>query len=87
MYWRRFRTSAIPLDSAAEFDKWLRERWDEKDLLLETHARTGRFPGFDAGGKGGHVVTRVRLGAWWEVGGIFAVVGPLVGVGWWAWWG
>lgn len=44
MYWRRFSISSIPLSDPKEFDVWLRDRWTEKDALLEQFAQTGRFP-------------------------------------------
>ncbi|KAI9659167.1 MAG: hypothetical protein M1831_003749 [Alyxoria varia] len=44
MYWRRFRLSSIPLDDPKAFELWLRERWLEKDELIERFAQTGRFP-------------------------------------------
>ena len=44
MYWRRFAISTIPLDDAREFELWLRQRWVEKEALLEGYLQTGRFP-------------------------------------------
>lgn len=44
MYWRRFAVSTIPLDDAQEFELWLRQRWLEKEVLLEGYLQTGRFP-------------------------------------------
>lgn len=44
MYWRRFAISTIPLDDAKEFELWLRQRWLEKEALLEGYLQTGRFP-------------------------------------------
>lgn len=46
MYWRRFKISSIPLEDSTEFEFWLRERWIEKDKLLEMYESTGRFPPF-----------------------------------------
>ncbi|KAK0636399.1 acyltransferase-domain-containing protein [Bombardia bombarda] len=43
-YWRRFRVADIPLDTQEAFDVWLRERWYEKDALMEQYVATGRFP-------------------------------------------
>lgn len=50
MYWRRFAVSEIPIDDPDQFDKWLLERWREKDRLLEGYLQTGRFPAH--GGEG-----------------------------------
>ncbi|KAI9823800.1 MAG: hypothetical protein M1826_007621 [Phylliscum demangeonii] len=44
MYWRRFRVSSIPLDDAKDFERWLHDRWVEKDRLLERYMQTGCFP-------------------------------------------
>lgn len=43
-YWRRFLVDDIPLQNPQDFDLWLRERWYEKDALLEQYISTGRFP-------------------------------------------
>ncbi|KAK6951532.1 hypothetical protein Daesc_006053 [Daldinia eschscholtzii] len=73
-YWRRFALADIPLDSQEEFDKWLRERWYEKDALLEQYVSTGRFPANAAGIKG-HIETEVRTQYWWEFIKIFVMLG------------
>lgn len=44
MYWRRFAVASMPLDDPKAFDEWTRQRWIEKDELLEHFAQTGRFP-------------------------------------------
>lgn len=44
LHWRRFAVSSIPLDSHDSFQKWVEDRWKEKDLLLEHFHTTGRFP-------------------------------------------
>lgn len=80
--------SEIPLDDQHEFDSWLRERWTEKDQLLEEYYETGRFPselagsievghGFEerkAAAAAGYAEAHVRLGHWAEVGRIFMVL-------------
>jgi 1-acyl-sn-glycerol-3-phosphate acyltransferase len=43
-YWRRFLVDDIPLDNQEQFGLWLRERWYEKDALMEQYLSTGRFP-------------------------------------------
>jgi len=95
MYWRRFAVSSIPLDDPEKFDLWLRERWIEKDALLEEYVSTGRFPASEdvvvqsAGthgsvtGKGTFIETEMKPAHWWEVGKIFlvpATVGLVVNV-------
>ena len=88
MYWRRFAVSSIPLDDTRAFESWLRERWIEKDALLDLYMQTGRFPPTQeanvdatrtsghAKGEGsdhaGYIETTVRQVHWWEVGQIFA---------------
>ena len=82
MYWRRFAIQDIPLDTADNFDVWLRERWYEKDALMEGYLKTGFFPGIasepnnvtDGDTKENHIETEVRLRNWWEVGNIFVVL-------------
>ncbi|KAI9723882.1 MAG: hypothetical protein M1828_004001 [Chrysothrix sp. TS-e1954] len=44
MYWRRFAISSIPLDDPKAFERWVLERWIEKDALIEQYQQTGRFP-------------------------------------------
>ncbi|KAK1469849.1 acyltransferase [Colletotrichum melonis] len=73
-HWRRFRLADIPLDDAKVFDTWLRERWYEKDAIMEEYLSTGRFPA-SQDLKGGFVETEVRLKSWIELGQIFVVIG------------
>lgn len=44
LHWRRFAVSNIPMDSHESFEKWLEDRWREKDKLLEQFYATGKFP-------------------------------------------
>lgn len=44
MHWRRFPVKDIPIADPAEFEVWLRERWSEKDILLEYYMENGCFP-------------------------------------------
>jgi len=44
MHWRRFAISSIPIDDPVKFELWLREKWTEKDDLMEHYIQTGRFP-------------------------------------------
>lgn len=82
MYWRRFAIKDIPLDNAEEFDLWLRERWYEKDALIEQYVTTGRFPGSkqvtnDATTgeeKEKFIEAYIKLGHWYEVAYIFVVL-------------
>jgi lysocardiolipin and lysophospholipid acyltransferase len=77
MYWRRFAMSSIPLDDAKAFETWLKQRWEEKDQLLECFNQTGRFPADDAATAEktkGYIDTEVRLVKWYEVGQIFVVL-------------
>lgn len=41
----------IPTQDPEAFDKWLLERWREKDDLIEQFLDTGRFPPSDADDK------------------------------------
>lgn len=84
-YWRRFRIDDIPLDDHDQFDVWLRERWYEKDAVMETYKTTGRFPpnvashdgpsNLDAMDYMDYIETEVRTKYWWEFLRIFVVVG------------
>ncbi|OCK81211.1 hypothetical protein K432DRAFT_442540 [Lepidopterella palustris CBS 459.81] len=47
MHWRRFHVDSIPIDNPKSFDVWLRNRWREKDYMLEYFNRNGRFPADD----------------------------------------
>ena len=73
MHWRRFKVSTIPLESLEEFHAWLIERWNEKEVLLEEHAKTGRFPSSIEA-----ISTEVKLGRWWEIFQLCAVMAPLI---------
>jgi len=73
----------MPLDDPDKFDLWLRERWYEKDALMEQYISTGRFPANKAVTNGttkssgkdeDFIETEVKLGNWWEVGNIFVVL-------------
>jgi hypothetical protein len=44
IHFRRFKISTIPIDNDKAFDIWLRNRWREKDYLLEHFVRFNRFP-------------------------------------------
>lgn len=82
MYWRRFTVADMPLDDHEKFELWLRERWHEKDLLLEHFVEHGSFPtdkaavnGASSGAAKGEVVeTEVKLGHWYEVFNIFIML-------------
>ena len=43
-HYRRFAIQDIPLHDADSFDKWLYERWMEKEQLLEHFRAHGSFP-------------------------------------------
>lgn len=44
MHFRRFKISEIPIDNDRAFEVWLRNRWREKDYLLEHFAQYNTFP-------------------------------------------
>jgi len=76
LYWRRFAISSIPLEDPKEFEIWLRDRWTEKDALLEEFTQTGKFPGSypdadssecgDLTGKHNHIETEVKSSSIFE---------------------
>lgn len=47
MHWRRFHISTIPIQNTKAFEVWLRNRWREKDYMLEYFNRHTRFPAED----------------------------------------
>ncbi|ORY01033.1 acyltransferase-domain-containing protein [Clohesyomyces aquaticus] len=47
MHWRRFHFDTIPIDNGKAFEVWLRNRWREKDYMLEYFQRNTRFPADD----------------------------------------
>ena len=44
MHWRRFHIDTIPIQNTKAFEVWLRNRWREKDYMLEYFSRHSRFP-------------------------------------------
>ncbi|KAJ4375148.1 hypothetical protein N0V83_002232 [Neocucurbitaria cava] len=47
MHWRRFHLDTIPIQNTKAFEVWLRNRWREKDYMLEYFNRNNRFPAED----------------------------------------
>lgn len=47
MHWRRFHINDIPIQNTKAFEVWLRNRWREKDYMLEYFQRHTRFPAED----------------------------------------
>jgi 1-acyl-sn-glycerol-3-phosphate acyltransferase len=79
MHWRRYKISEIPYQDHKAFDKWVLDRWKEKDEMLEQYYNTGRFPSDNvsdtkAGIEDGYIETEVKLRSWLEVGQVFAVL-------------
>lgn len=62
MYWQRFHISTIPFDDNKAFDVWLRQRWSDKDALIEQYVQTGHLPADESGGadESGYMETAVR---------------------------
>lgn len=48
MHWRRFPIASLPVSDHDAMAEWTLQRWREKDAMLETFHRTGRFEA-DAG--------------------------------------
>ena len=57
-----------------KFDVWLRERWYEKDALMEQYLTTGRFPPSE-NNKKGYIETEVRTKYPWEFIQVYVVLG------------
>ncbi|KAF2195085.1 acyltransferase-domain-containing protein [Zopfia rhizophila CBS 207.26] len=47
MHWRRFHIDSIPMNNSKTFEVWLRNRWREKDYMLEYFNRNKCFPADD----------------------------------------
>ncbi|KAF6824947.1 lysocardiolipin acyltransferase [Colletotrichum plurivorum] len=75
-HWRRYRVADMPLHDQKEFDAWVRERWYEKDALMEEYVSTGRFPP-SKDLEGGYIETEVRLRSLWELSQVYVVVGAV----------
>jgi lysocardiolipin and lysophospholipid acyltransferase len=80
--------SSIPLDDPEKFELWLREKWTEKDALIEQYVATGRFPeskdiainGADSEpsqpkSQSGFLESNVKTAHSWEFLQIFMVLG------------
>lgn len=68
----------IPLENAEAFDAWLRERWYEKDAIMEQYVSTGRLPASSHATEDGqpdYIETEVRTRYPWEILQVFSVVG------------
>lgn len=84
MHWRRFNFLEIPLDDSKAFEKWLLERWKEKDAYLQHYYDNGRFPASVLHEKalGGlrtekYIETEVKLRSPFEIAQIFVVPATL----------
>ncbi|KAK3076814.1 hypothetical protein LTS18_011979 [Coniosporium uncinatum] len=86
MHWRRFHVNDIPIDDDKAFEVWLRNRWREKDYLLEYFVRHNRFPsnvdwlikGESNTREAPYIETQVKSGNWEEFLMIFAPVTAFV---------
>ena len=47
MHWRRFKVSEIPYQNEEEFEKWLQDRFYEKDEMLAKFNKIGKFDSED----------------------------------------
>lgn len=63
MYWRRFAVASIPINDPKAFEKWLMERWLEKEDLLEGYVQNGRFPAEQGDDSNGEPAIRGTTGA------------------------
>lgn len=66
----------MPLHDQGAFDLWLRQRWYEKDALMEEYLVAGRLPA-----TAGYVEAEVRTRYPWEILQVFTVVG-IAGLVW-----
>ncbi|KAI9815714.1 MAG: hypothetical protein M1827_002110 [Pycnora praestabilis] len=84
MYWRRFDIATIPIDDDKAFDTWLRNRWTEKDQLLQYYHQAGKFPADEGSEKApdgrirrgaGYIETEIKAFHWYEFLQVFAPIG------------
>ena len=60
-HWRRFAVADIP-DDQDLFQKWIEDRWREKEAMLEQYTTTGRFPAdLDTRDGPAYIETSVKL--------------------------
>lgn len=80
MYWRRFAVNDIPLNNLEEFDLWLREKWYEKDAIMDEYMTNGRFPASAEAiseaktDRDGYIETEVKLAQWGDLGSLIFVL-------------
>ena len=77
-HWRRFRVADIPLETPEVFDQWMRDRWYEKDAIMEQYISTGRLPATPQSksvDQPEYIETEVRTKYPWEMLQVFSVVG------------
>ena len=91
MYFRRYKISDIPLDNDEVFERWLINRWREKDYILEYFNKYNAFPTEDPGkallaaeGKrkpsnARMIGTEVKAGGWDEFLSIFGPITSAAG--------
>lgn len=92
MYYRRYKISEIPYQDDEQFERWLINRWREKDYILEYFYKFGNFPAEDpakailaADGKrkpvpAKAISTSVKGGGWDEFLSIFGPITTAAGV-------
>lgn len=91
MYFRRFKISDIPVENDDAFERWLINRWREKDYILEYFNKYNAFPTEDPGKalaaaegkrKPSHakmIGTEVKSGGWDEFLSIFGPITTAAG--------
>jgi hypothetical protein len=86
LFWRRIKISTIPHSNDKAFERWLLNRWREKDYMLEYFASFGRFPDCPAKDltimvrrqkvpKHANVITASLRGGGWEE--FLSIFGPI----------
>ena len=74
MHWRKFHVREIPLgeDQKEDFDKWIYNRWMEKDALLDHFYKHGEYPKDEIAVR---VSTEVKLNN--PIGDVFSIFSVL----------
>ncbi|KAF1357850.1 hypothetical protein EJ07DRAFT_180462 [Lizonia empirigonia] len=82
MHWRRFHIDDIPIQNTKAFEVWLRNRWREKDYMLEYFQKHTRFPrrifGKITSTWATAIETQVKSGNWNEFVKIFAPISSVM---------
>lgn len=70
IYWRRWAISEIPYEDEKEFEKWIQDRWYEKDELMDKFINEGKWSDEE---EIEPLTVKVKLRSWIELLQVFSV--------------